>query len=122
MANSSVSHDLEWVVKSHKKITYNVEGVGTVMEEMKVSTKRLPDLLHKPESEAFHNVYINQELVRQKNLITGEMIKSDAKYEPYSFLRGINTDPIPDIQQGGNYMTIQALVEELQKENGKHKN
>lgn len=96
-------------INSRKIVQYEMPKIGLVVEEMKVFSVLGSD--NRLEKKAIHNVFINGNLVRVKNLITNEIIKSDSRYEPYSFLQ-INEDTTRQLNQE-SYIPISYI------ENGK---
>ena len=72
-------------LKHQRSVAYRVEGIGVVTEEWKTSAEVTGEHVTNPEV-PIYLVFVDGQLVRQVNLKTKEVLKSESKYEPYSFL------------------------------------
>ncbi|OTF70400.1 N2227-like protein [Euroglyphus maynei] len=93
MTNEEIQHTVTEIkepenekMKSFKKIQYEMADIGKVVEELKVEIIKFIKDDPKEETIALHKVYINDELVREVDFVNDKVIKSDSRYEPWSFL------------------------------------
>src|SRR5699024_8713779 len=62
-----------------------VDDVGTVTEEWQMACSSKDDQTNT--EFALHSVYVDGQLVRQVDLKSKKVLKSESKYEPFDFLR-----------------------------------
>ncbi|XP_027195817.1 uncharacterized protein LOC113790357 [Dermatophagoides pteronyssinus] len=73
-------------MKCFKKIEYDVPDVGKVVEELNVELTKIIKDKPKEETVALHKVFINGDLVREVDFINNKVLKSESRFEPWSFL------------------------------------
>ena len=75
-------------LKSQRRVEYKVDGVGVVAEEWRITSTSSSNEQPETHTElAVHSVFVNGVLVRQIDLKTNKVLLSEAKYEPFNFLR-----------------------------------